>query len=100
MRESSILVQRMLTVILKALIPDCQIIIAPNASRDVTNAMEMPTLSDREPKHDMSKDDREILSHSRMIEERGRRTSIKKHRDLQHILDHRAERQMEIKLGS
>jgi hypothetical protein len=40
------------------------------------------------------------VSPVRIIEERGRREFIKKYRDLQHILDHQAELQREIKLAT
>jgi hypothetical protein len=50
------------------LIPDWKINIAPNANRDVTDIIEMPTLSTWDPEQDMSKDNREIISPSRMIE--------------------------------
>jgi hypothetical protein len=52
-----------------------------------------------EPDQDLLQDTREIESSVKVIAERGRGTFIKKYRDLQHIMDHQAELQKEVKPG-
>jgi hypothetical protein len=88
-----------LTLIFKSLTQDWPIIIDFGASRDVFIIVESPTLTSWEPEQDLSHSAREIVLPSRIVEERGRGTLIKKRSDLQHILDHQVELKRLIKLG-
>jgi hypothetical protein len=87
-----------LTLIFKTLIPDWHMTIEPKVTRDVTNVTELSTLTTWDPDQDLFPGSREIVSSVRIVEERGRGTFVKKDRDFQHILDHQAELQREIKL--
>jgi hypothetical protein len=65
----------------------------------VSNVIEMPTLTRREPEQDLSHDAREINLPVRIVEDRGRGVFIKKCSVLKHILDHRAQLDKPVKLG-
>jgi hypothetical protein len=74
--------------------PDgCLIILGPGCdfAQHCHDVIEFGTLTEWEPEHDLPQDQREIISPARILEERGRGTTIRKDRDLQHILDHQAE---------
>jgi hypothetical protein len=61
------------------------------ASMDVSNVVELPTLTSLEPEQDLSRDTREIILSPWIVEKNGRGTFIKKRSDLRHILDYQAE---------
>jgi hypothetical protein len=78
------------TRIFKARVPDWQPILAARASRDVMNVIDIGTLTEWEPEQDLSQDNREINMPSRIVEEKGRGTIIRKDRDFLRLLDNQA----------
>jgi hypothetical protein len=58
------------TMIFKSLTQDWPVIIDFRASRDVSNVVELPTLTSWEPEQDLSHDTREIAFPPRIVDER------------------------------
>jgi hypothetical protein len=88
-----------LTLIFKSLIQDLPMILDFKDSRNLTNVIELPALTQWEPEQDLSQDARGVELPLLTIEERGRGTYVKKSSDVQHCLDYQVELQREIKSG-
>jgi hypothetical protein len=86
-------------MIFKSLISDWQMIPDTQASRDVFNVIELKALTQWLREQGMSQNTLEPIPPPRTVEERARRTYVKKPENLQHVLDHYASVAYPIKLG-
>jgi hypothetical protein len=77
----------LLTMIFKVLVPEWHIILEATAGRDVTNVIELLTLTEWTPEQDLSQDTRKIEPPVRVIEESGRGIYIRSDDHLQRLAD-------------
>jgi hypothetical protein len=90
----------LLTMFFKVLVPDWHIILEATERRDLTNVIELPTLTKWTPETDLSQDTRKIKPPVRVIEERGGGTFIRRDDHLQRLLDYQIELQRDVRLGA